>query len=81
MNGEKERAINLLDAIEEKMDWHGKFALIRGYMERAEGNTDEALMQFVQGSMSLKPDDTDYEESKELFASEVRKTLDSANDE
>lgn len=75
MNGEKERAISLLDALEEKLDWHGKFALIRGYIERADGNTDEALIQFIQGSMAVDPTSKDYEESKEVFATEVRKTL------
>lgn len=75
VNGEKERAINLLDALEEKLDWHGKFALIRGYIERADGNTTEALTQFIAGSMSIDPTSKDYEESKELYATEVRKTL------
>jgi len=76
VNGEKERAINLLDALEEKLDWHGKFALIRGYIERADGNTTEALAHFIQGGMAVDPTSKDYEESKELYATEVRKTLD-----
>lgn len=76
VNGEKERAINLLDALEEELDWHGKFALIRGFIERADGNTDEALVHFIQGGMAVDPTSKDYEESKEVFATEVRKTLD-----
>ncbi len=75
MNGEKERAMNLLDALEEELNWHGKFALIRGYIERADGNIDEALFQFIQGGMAADPTSKDYEESKEFYATEVRKTL------
>lgn len=74
-NGEKERAIGLLDALEEKLNWHGKFALVRGYIERADGNIDEALMHFIQGGMAVDPTAKDYKETKEVFATEVRKTL------
>lgn len=75
MDGDKERAFNLLDALEEKLDWHGKFSLIRGFIERADGNTDEALFQFIQGSMAIDPTSKDYKESREVFAHEVHKTL------
>lgn len=75
MNGEKERAINLLDALEEKLNWHGKFSLIRGYIERADGNTDEALFQFIQGSMAIDPTSKDYDERTKLYANEIGRTL------
>jgi tetratricopeptide (TPR) repeat protein len=75
ISGEKERAFNLLDALEEELGWQGKFALIRGFMERVDGNTTEALTQFIEGSMAVEPTSKDYEESKEVFAREVFKTL------
>ncbi len=75
MDGDKERAFNLLDALEEKLDWHGKFSLIRGFIERADGNTTEALTQFIAGGMNIDPTSKDYEESKKVFATEIYKTV------
>lgn len=70
-------AIQMLDMVEEKIaELKGCFTIARGYIERADGNRDEALMQFIQGSMTMDPTSKDYEENKEVFATEVRKTLD-----
>lgn len=76
MEGKKDVAITLLDKVEEKIDeLQGRFTLVRGYIERADGNTDEALMQFLQGGMSVDSTAEDADESKEVFAREVHRTL------
>ena len=77
MQGKGYLSITLLDKVEEKLEeLRGQFTLVRGYIERADGNADEALMQFLQGGMSVDLTADDAEESKEVFAREVRRTLD-----
>ncbi len=72
----KDTALYVLDTAEKEFSLEGKFALVRGYIERTDGNTDEALIQFLQGGMSVDPNSERYEADKGLYASEVRKTLD-----
>lgn len=72
----KDTALYVLDTAETEFSLEGKFTLARGYIERTDGNTDEALMQFLQGGMSVDPGSESYEEDRGLYAREVRKTLD-----
>lgn len=77
MQGKTDVSLTLLDKVEEKVEeLKGQFTMVRGFIERADGNTNEALMQFIQGGMAVDPTSKDYEESKEVYAQQVRETLD-----
>lgn len=75
MQGKKDVAMELLRRVEEKLECPSKFAMVRGFIERADGNTDEALVHFLEGGMAVDPTSPDYDESKEVYAREARKTL------
>ena len=82
MQGKKDVAMTILEKVEEKVDGlKGQFTMVKGFIERADGNTDEALMQFIQGGMSADPKADDYEESKEVYAKQVRETLGNKDNE
>ena len=76
IQGKKDIAMVLLEKVEEKLECYGKFAMVKGFIERHDGNTDEALMHFLQGGMSADPTAKDYDENKKAFAKQVRETLD-----
>ena len=75
MKGEKDIAMVLLDKIEKKLEQPGAFAMVRGHIERADGNKDDAFMHFLEGEMAADPTSPKYEEEKEVFARLARKTL------
>jgi len=75
MQDRKDSAMSLLDIVEEKLECHNKFTMVRGFIERADGNIDDALIHFIEGGMAVDPTADDYNESKEVYAREVRKTV------
>jgi hypothetical protein len=64
-----------LDTVEEKHNLIGKFSMARGFIERAGGNTDEAFIHFLQGGMAVDLNSKDYEENRDAYFKEIRRTL------
>jgi len=49
--------------------------MARGFIERAGGNTDEAFIHFLQGGMAVDLNSKDYEENRDAYFKEIRRTL------
>ena len=73
--GKKDFAMLFLDTVEEKHNLIGKFSMARGFIERAGGNTDEAFIHFLQGGMAVDLNSKDYEENRDAYFKEIRRTL------